>query len=516
MQPVANAAGPRLWAVLEDGKRPPGERLRAACALAEYDPNDARWPAVSRDVAARLVAEPGHVIARWADALWPVRRFLLPPLATLLVDDGQDAAGRRTITGLYGDYAEGLPEAFAALEKEAAQESGPAADPDDRLVRQRRQADAAVALASLGRWQSARSLMRDTREPTVRSYLIDRLGSGGAEAEALLTVLSADGDRSVRRAALLALAEFGEDRLPLPARERLAPRLVELYRDDPDPGVHSAAGWVVRQWGQGRLLDDADRALGARGPQASARRWYVNSQGQTMVLIAAGSFQRGPGQRRPQRRIDHGFALASRELTITEFRRFRKDYAGWAEFAWSDDCPVHQVSWYDAAAYCNWLSEQEGIPKEQWCYSPNEQGRYAEGMRVAPDFLTRSGYRLPTPAEWEYACRAGSVTRWSLGEAEDLLTRYAWYLSNAASRLHPVATLRPNDLGLFDMHGNAWEWCQHGEEPGAGVVTDAGPRLAFGGAFGHNSLAVQSSRDIPMPPTEKNPDLGFRPARTIH
>ena len=99
---------------------------------------------------------------------------------------------------------------------------------------------------------------------------------------------------------------------------------------------------------------------------------------------------------------------------------------------------------------------------------PTKRAQYAQGMKVAADFLSRSGYRLPTAAEWEYACRAGSVTRWSLGEAEDLLTKYAWCVSNSWSRLHPVGTLRPNDLGLFDMHGNAWEWCSDGGTRGAG------------------------------------------------
>ena len=86
-------------------------------------------------------------------------------------------------------------------------------------------------------------------------------------------------------------------------------------------------------------------------------------------------------------------------------------------FARTDDCPVHEVSWYDAAAYCNWLSEQEGIPKGEWCYLPNEEGRYAAGMKLVPDILSRAGYRLPTAGEWEYACRAGSVTLWSFGDA---------------------------------------------------------------------------------------------------
>ena len=254
-----------------------------------------------------------------------------------------------------------------------------------------------------------------------------------------------------------------------------------------------------------------------------SRGWFENALGQTMVVIPPGYFQRGEGENRRQIRIDHRLAYAAREVTIAEFKRFRKDYTPTAEYARSDDCPVHQVSWYAAAAYCNWLSQQDGIPEEQWCYLPNEHGKYAEGMKVVPDFLTRSGYRLPTALEWEYACRAGSVMRWSIGEAEELLTKYAWCVSNAWSRLHPVATLRPNDFGLFDMHGNAWEWCQDAVgstasgEPAAtdGVVTDAGLRVSRGGAFGHGPLTVQSTNQIEVKPTEGGGDMGFRPVRTL-
>ena len=138
LQSSAAEVSPWLWEVVEDAKRLPGERLRAACALAIYAADDPRWPGVSRDVAARLAAENGLEIAGWADALRPVRRHLLPPLATLLVAGGQDAAGRRTITRLYGDYARGLPAPLAPLEAEAAAEIGPEADHDDRLAHVRR------------------------------------------------------------------------------------------------------------------------------------------------------------------------------------------------------------------------------------------------------------------------------------------------------------------------------------------------------------------------------------------
>src|SRR5262249_41476128 len=115
-------------------------------------------------------------------------------------------------------------------------------------------------------------------------------------------------------------------------------------------------------------------------------------------------------------------------------------------------------SWYDAAAYCNWLSDKEGIPKDQWCYEPNEKGEYGDAMKLAPNYLSRTGYRLPTDVEWEYACRARTASAYGFGEGEDLLGQYSSYVQNSPSRTREGGQLKPNDLGLFDMHGNVWEW----------------------------------------------------------
>src|SRR5262249_14824853 len=86
--------------------------------------------------------------------------------------------------------------------------------------------------------------------------------------------------------------------------------------------------------------------------------------------------------------------------------------------------------------------------------------QYTEGMKLAPNYLERAGYRLPTEAEREYACRAEAVASRYYGEADELLGKYAWYLENAAGRTWPVGTKKPNDFGLFDMHGHVWNWCQ--------------------------------------------------------
>jgi formylglycine-generating enzyme required for sulfatase activity len=283
------------------------------------------------------------------------------------------------------------------------------------------------------------------------------------EARALLPLLEDKVEISVRRAAVLALGELNSDRLPTAERDLLAPRLVELYRQGPDPGLHAAVGWLLWEWGQKEKVAAVDAELAGKG--WLERRWYVNSQKQTMVILQEpGVFWMGGGKGRHQWKIARSFAVAAHEVTVEQFRRFRKDHKPVAQYAPTDDCPVNNVSWYDAVAYCNWLSKQDGIPEEEWCY-PSEEDiekslKEKKSLRMPKDYLHRKGYRLPTEAEWEYACRARSDTDWAHGDAEELLGKYAWYYVNSGGKSHPVGTRRPNDFGLFDMHGNDWEWCQ--------------------------------------------------------
>jgi formylglycine-generating enzyme required for sulfatase activity len=243
-----------------------------------------------------------------------------------------------------------------------------------------------------------------------------------------------------------------------------------------------------------------------------------------MVLVPApGKVVLGEDRERSEVEIRHDFALAAREVTVAEFRRCPhfKDHEYFKQYAPTSDCPVNNVSWYMAAEYCNWLSEQEGL---QRCYVPNEKGKYAEGMKVAADFLKRSGYRLPMEAEWECACRGGSDTTWSMGEAEDLLGRYAWIFANAAGKSHPVGALRPNDWGLFDMHGNAWEWCQDRESPQVTIaiddkedikyIKDHDNRVLRGGSFYAPESLVRCANRQGVVPLRHVWDVGFRPART--
>jgi serine/threonine protein kinase/formylglycine-generating enzyme required for sulfatase activity len=420
----------------------------------------------------------------------------------------------------------------------------------ERLAK--RQANAAVALLRLSQPERVWPLLRLRPDPRVRSYILAGVGVLGADPQALWQRFDAETDVSARRTLLLALGEFGEKELPAAERAALLPRLFALYRDDPDPGIHGAAAWLLGQWGQRdklKALDaelvqrDKDVASGVGKLPDAGRRWYVNSQQQTMVLIPGPvTFWMGsprteaerfggpedPQERRHYRRIGRSFALAAQEVTVGQFLKFRSNFSYNKPYSPTLDHPINTVSWYEAATYCNWLSKEEGIPEEQWC---NEQ--FDGGMRLKPDALSLQGYRLPTEAEWEYACRAGGADARYYGESEELLVRYAWYSKNSLTkRLELPGSFRPNDLGLFDLLGNVWEWVgdvavyyppgTRGKPKEDDIyirdlkgISDAQTRLLRGGAISDQAQGVRSSHRSASLPAFWSTNVGFRPARTL-
>jgi formylglycine-generating enzyme required for sulfatase activity len=122
--------------------------------------------------------------------------------------------------------------------------------------------------------------------------------------------------------------------------------------------------------------------------------------------------------------------------------------------------PVDTVTWFDAVMFCNKLSEREGLIL---FYTITDITMHSNNINITAATVetntSANGYRLPTEAQWEYACRAGSTTRWYFGDAESQLVNYAWYTVNSNFRTHQVGLKLPNEFGLYDMHGNVWEWC---------------------------------------------------------
>jgi formylglycine-generating enzyme required for sulfatase activity len=273
----------------------------------------------------------------------------------------------------------------------------------------------------------------------------------------------------------------------------------------------------------------------ARAPRllsfAAPRSRRIDILGMKLVLVPAGEFLMGSPDddtaardiEKPRHRvqISRPFYLGAHEVTVAAFRAFvtatgyrteaessglggsvfntaTKAFEQLPELNWRnpgishsqhDDEPVVQVSWNDAMAFCHWLSEIDG-----------------------------HSYRLPTEAEWEYACRAGTTTRWCMGDDPARLEEFAWIRDQSGCTIHPVGGKKPNAFGLFDMHGNVWEWCQDrfGPYPAELVVDPTGAlsgraRILRGGACTRSEAErTRSTSRLRHDPTFRFHKYGFR------
>ena len=426
----------------------------------------------------------------------------------------------------------------------------------DRLAE--RQARAAVSLVRLGKAEEVWPLLQHSADPRLRSFIVNWVNPLGTDPKIISAVLdhidpgikpppakppkAMDAilfhpETSMRRALILALGTYGSEGLSSGERELLTAKLLDLYRTDPDSGIHGAAAWTLRQWKQQESLKAVDTEL-AKLKDGGDRRWFVNGQGQTYVVIEGPvEFGMGSPFGVPERRSDdtlrrivipRRFAIASREVTVFQYQWFMKKNT-WVDQAYNDENsldpngPMNGVNWYDAAAYCNWLSEQEGLPKNQWCYLPNQGGTYDEGMTIPADVLNRTGYRLPTEAEWEYACRSGTITSRYYGLSTDLLGKHAWYGANSQYQAWSGGSLIPNELGLFDMLGNVYEWVQDriGRPSKFNVyinITNCkitnNMFVLRGGSFSDQAENVRSVSHALSHPSDRKTNYGFRPSRT--
>jgi formylglycine-generating enzyme required for sulfatase activity/serine/threonine protein kinase/tetratricopeptide (TPR) repeat protein len=417
-----------------------------------------------------------------------------------------------------------------------------------------KQAAAVTALLRLNASDEVWPLFSQQPDVRVRSDILHRLVDYGISFETLQSRLKSEPDGSSRAALIQGLGEL--TRADLLTEDQKASLVIELssrYRDDPHPGAHSATEWSLRQCGAADSVAAIDREL--RGADSADRRWSITSQGQTMVLVEGNTFLQGsplseaseqfrsftaPGsdanrfgrhgfEELHRTRIAHRFWISTKEVTRSQWRVFSQDVGRVIpaddhkvkQDAPTDDSPMVRINWYEATKYCNWLSDQAGIAQDQWCYEPNSSGDYGKGMRAKPGFQGLGGYRLPTEAEWELACRAGTRTAYSFGESAVLLGNYSRYYDNSGLHAWPVGELKPNSLGLFDMHGNVSDWCQdwYGQYPKGTVTDPTGPssgssRVCRGGRWGNISVFCRSAHRHRSTPDARSGGRGFRVLRS--
>jgi len=250
------------------------------------------------------------------------------------------------------------------------------------------------------------------------------------------------------------------------------------------------------------------------------------STGMTFALIAPGRFEMGSpdgeGQAEEQPRhpvtISRPFFLGVHEVTQDDYAKVVGQEKNPSKFLGEGSRPVDGVTWLDAVAFCNALSAKDGLPAYYKIDGPSV---------TVPDPLA-DGYRLPTEAEWEYACRAGRTEKFGFGDTADRAGGHAWFRDNSRVRItfqtHAVGGKEKNPWGLHDMQGNVWEWCwdRYANQYDPGEAKDPiGPaagdhRVLRGGSYANFGSGLRcAARNHEPPDAPRSERYGFRVARTL-
>jgi formylglycine-generating enzyme required for sulfatase activity len=430
---------------------------------------------------------------------------------------------------------------------------GPDGDVEEpqRIALGRRRAAAAVALLRLGEREAIGELFTPTTDPEAPAQFLAAVRSLDLEPAALVECLNGARGDAARYWLILALGEFGGSEMR-PHQTQLVAQLFDWYRRDPSSGIHGACGWLLRFWGFGREVDEFDatpqQEAGAASPARLQSEWFVERAGpfaQTMIVFAPGEYRMGSPPTELDRnndesahvvRLTRGFAMIDRMVTRDRYERFLAETCGdaaarnyieaVAERSPTGWQPAVAFNWFDAVRFCRWLTSVAGMSESEQCYDDPANLGLGPGENPSdgqwPFHPERTGYRLPTEAEWEYACRAGTITAYSFGSDLDLAPRFGWFQGNSRGDEHLQHVLRPNPRGLRNMHGNNSDWCHDwlAFDPGAGRVDPIGPasgqcRVVRGGSYLSRPALARSASRGGLPPAFASPSAGLRLVRTL-
>jgi serine/threonine protein kinase/formylglycine-generating enzyme required for sulfatase activity len=403
----------------------------------------------------------------------------------------------------------------------------------DRLLERAKTSDRAenrahyaIVLLALGDERGARRVLALSEDPTDRTSFIHSFKDWhGGQLAPLAELLRKTDNGPLRSGLCAAVGLIEPSALAFEVRGQLEGALQHVYQHAPDSGSHGAAGWALRHW------QSVVPALETSREAPPNRDWFVNRLNMTMLKVPKGAFvmhdREPPSTKEYRITLTPPFYIGDREISVDLFQQFindqkRSDWKGPATAFLHEPigkCPVNNVSWFDAILFCNWLSDKEGRVR---CYRPKsgaaDNGLPPEEQTWMCDF-DASGYRLPTEAEWEYACRAGTSSPFYFGMSPELLSAYSYFYVNSKGVAWPGGTKLPNAWGIFDMLGNVSEWCWdwYGSQ-GPTVLTDwHGPvdgteRVHRGGSFLSNvgGLGLSTHRGFRIRPTGRTATLGVR------
>ena len=308
--------------------------------------------------------------------------------------------------------------------------------------------------------------------------------------------------------------------------------LEKLYQTAVDGGTHGASRWALLQ--QGVTEDELETLIVDQQESDSRREWahLKSANGLTMVKIPSREFAMGSviddfggrdksgwtGDPTADDTLDTFPAIwvSDREITVGQFKVLLPQFQdpvdqNAAKVPDADRLPVRYVSWYDAIEFSNALSIKEGLPpyyklpeREELQKDRDETGHII-AADVQPDPYGQKGYRLLTEKEWEYACRAMSARGYSFGDEKALLREYGVYGESDPSL---CGQRMPNAWGLFDMHGNVWEWCWDSSD------ANGNSRVLRGGTFVSIPRVLRSAYRSSYSPDYRSNFIGFRISRT--
>ena len=210
-------------------------------------------------------------------------------------------------------------------------------------------------------------------------------------------------------ALIQSLGDVPKDSWPSDLRAEVVRSLDGLYRDDPDAGVHGAAKWLLLQWDLGADIKRIDDELARNQNVAPGFQWRISREGLTLVTV-------------DDLMVDRVFEVSDTEITVEVYRRFDRDVVYATEISPVPACPINGVSYYEAAAFCNWLSVREGIPESEACYQQLKPEVGTDGLAYEPvsGYRNRGGFRLPDNTEFAAFCAAGTTTTRYCGDSDIL------------------------------------------------------------------------------------------------